>query len=65
MSDPQKAEFIIECTPIGTSLRVTAVDVATGTEVHFQAPANAGKAELHRIAANKLQYVLRKQKDKG
>jgi hypothetical protein len=41
-------------------LRVAAVDVATGTEVVFQAPTTASRASIERLAANKLRYVMRK-----
>ena len=53
-------ELIIEIQRIGAILRVAAVDVATGTEVTFQAPAWASRMSIHRLAANKLRYVLRK-----
>jgi hypothetical protein len=41
-------------------LRVAAVDVATGTEVTFQAPISANRASINRLAADKLRYVMRK-----
>jgi MinD-like ATPase involved in chromosome partitioning or flagellar assembly len=53
-------EIIIEIQRIGAILRVAAVDVATGTEVVFQAPASASRASIDRLAASKLQYVMRK-----
>lgn len=53
-------EIIIETQPIGAILRVAAVDVATGTEVIFQAPITAGRIAIQRLAASKLQYVMRK-----
>ncbi|MGO4870571.1 MAG: DUF6898 family protein [Roseiarcus sp.] len=53
-------EIIIETQRIGAILRVAAVDVATGTEVTFQAPASASRASINRLAANKLRYVLGK-----
>ena len=53
-------EIIIEIQRIGAILRVAAVDVATGTEVTFQAPTWASRLSIHRLAANKLRYVLRK-----
>jgi hypothetical protein len=53
-------EIIIETQRIGAILRVAAVDVATGTEVVFQAPATASRASIERLAANKLRYVMRK-----
>jgi hypothetical protein len=53
-------EIIIETQRIGAILRVVAVDVATGTEVTFQAPTWASRASINRLAANKLRYVMRK-----
>jgi hypothetical protein len=53
-------EIIIEIQRIGGILRVAAVDVATGTEVTFQAPASATRASIDRLAANKLRYVMNK-----
>jgi hypothetical protein len=53
-------EIIIETQRIGAILRVAAVDVATGTEVTFQAPISATRASIHRLAADKLRYVMRK-----
>ena len=53
-------EIIIEIQRIGAILRVAAVDVATGTEVVFQAPASASRLAIQRLAADKLRYVLRK-----
>jgi len=53
-------EIIIETQRIGAILRVAAVDVATGTEVTFQAPTSATRASINRLAANKLRYVIRK-----
>lgn len=62
MTKVQAREVLIEYMRIGTSLRVTAVDVETGTEVVFQAPVKASRAEIKRTAIDKLNYVLRKQK---
>jgi hypothetical protein len=53
-------EIIIETQRIGNSLRIAAVDVATGTEVVFQAPASASRASIESLAASKLRYVMRK-----
>ena len=54
-------EIIIESARIGNSLRVTAVDTKTGTEVTFQAPHYASKLSLQRLAVSKMKYVLKKQ----
>jgi hypothetical protein len=53
-------EIIIEIQRIGAILRVAAVDVATGIEVTFQAPASATRASIDRLAASKLRYVMNK-----
>ena len=53
-------EIIIETQRFGAILRVVAVDVATGTEVTFQAPSWASRIAIHRLAASKLRYVLSK-----
>jgi hypothetical protein len=52
-------EVIFEFTPIGGSVKVTAVDVATGIEVSVVGPAGpASHRELERIALLKLQQRL-------
>jgi hypothetical protein len=56
-----QGEIIIETQRIGAILRVAAVDVATGTEVVFQAPITASRISIQRLAASKLQYVMRKR----
>jgi predicted acylesterase/phospholipase RssA len=55
------SEIIIETQRIGAILRVAAVDVATGTEVVFQAPITATRASIHHLAASKLRYVMTKR----
>ena len=53
-------EIIYEFYTIGAVVKVTALDVATITEVSVQGPASAGEAALKQAAYNKLLYVLRK-----
>jgi predicted metal-dependent hydrolase len=53
-------EIIIEIQRIRNILRVSALDVATGTEVTFQAPTWASRASINRLAASKLRYVMNK-----
>jgi hypothetical protein len=57
----QSGEVLFEHVQIGTIVRVTAIDAATGTEVVIQGPANIGTAALQRTAMAKLEYVLKKQ----
>ncbi len=55
-------EFLIEYRVVGNSVKVSAVDPVTLTEVTIVGPLSAGKEELMRNAVNKLKYVLEKQK---
>ena len=56
------SEFLIEYRVVGNSVKVSAVDPVTLTEVTIVGPLSAGKEELMRNAVNKLKYVLEKQK---
>lgn len=56
-------DIIIERVRIKNTLRITAIDAETGTEVTFQAPANTSKSELDRLALKKLDYVIKRQKE--
>lgn len=51
-------EIIIEFIEIGTSVRVAAIDVATGEEVVIQAPRSETRAEMERVAMAKLARKL-------
>ena len=53
--------YIIEFVPMGKSVKVSAMDPKSLTEVSIIGPASAGKAELQRNVLNKLQYVLSKK----
>ncbi len=53
--DPaQDREFIFEFVTVGDSVRVAAVDVATGTEVVVFGPVHTAQSDLQRLAARKL-----------
>lgn len=54
-------EILFEFHRIGGSVKVSAIDPETGTEVSTIGPATAGEAQLRRLAAQKLQYVLNKK----
>ena len=58
---PERGGIILEMTSIGSSLKVTAVDEETGTEVSFIAPATAARSDLERLARSKLDYVMKKR----
>jgi len=57
----QGREVIIEFHPIGGFVKVTAMDVATLTEISIQGPANTPEAILKNNAVKRLEYVLRKK----
>ena len=61
MGDMDKREVIFELHPVGSIMRVMAMDVATRTEVTIQGPVSAGEAILKKNALMKLEYVLRKE----
>jgi uncharacterized protein DUF6898 len=48
-----------EFTPIGASVKVAAIDAATGTEVSVVGPARASQADLQRLALQKLRARLK------
>jgi len=51
-------EVLFELRQIGNSVKVTAIDVATNTEVSTLGPASAGVHGLKMAALRKLNYVL-------
>lgn len=53
-------EILLEMVPIGSYVRVTAVDVESMTEVSIQGPRNAMEQVLKNNALRRLEYVLRK-----
>lgn len=54
-------EVIIEFFPVGTYVKVTAMDTKTLTEVTTQGPATAGERVLEYNALKRLEYVLKKK----
>jgi hypothetical protein len=57
--DGSPAEIYFEFTPCGRSVKVAAIDAATGTEVSVVGPASAARADLERLALQKLRARLR------
>ena len=53
-------DIIIEFMRIGNSVKVSAMDPATLTEVTIVGPANAGEETLKRNVLKKLEFVLAK-----
>jgi hypothetical protein len=56
MAGPREVYF--EFTAIGASVKVVAIDAATGTEVSVIGPASAAQADLERLALAKLKKRL-------
>ena len=54
-------EIIIEFFPVGTFVKVTAMDVKTLTEISIQGPATAPENLLKRNALKRLEFVLKKK----
>ena len=61
MGKPGEDDIIIEFRRIGGSVKVSAMDPKTLTEVSIVGPATASEDELTRTAVRKLEYVLAKQ----
>jgi hypothetical protein len=51
-------EVLFEFTVIGSSVRVAALDAATGIEVTVLGPASAARADMERLALAKLRVRL-------
>ena len=51
-------EVYFEFTAIGRTVKVSAIDAATGVEVSVIGPANAARADLQRLALQKLKARL-------
>ena len=58
-NDPREVYF--EFTAIGVSVKVVAIDAATGTEVSVMGPANAAQSDLERLALGKLKARLARE----
>jgi hypothetical protein len=55
-------ETIFEIIRIGSAVKVTAVDAATGTEAVIVGDPAASESQLKRLARQKLDYVLSKRR---
>jgi hypothetical protein len=56
----QNREVYFEFTAVGSVVKVAAIDAATGLEVAVMGPANAARADLERLALQKLKARLAK-----
>jgi len=58
MGDGADREVLFEFRRVGNSLRVSAIDAATGEEVTVIGPAGADQADLRQLALRKLRRRL-------
>ena len=59
MADDKADEVYFEFRAIGRSVKVSAIHAATGTEVSVVGPSTASKADLQRLALQKLVVRLK------
>lgn len=52
--------YLIEFYPIGQSVKVSAVDPDSGTEVSIVGPSTATQQQLTDLAVRKLEFVLKR-----
>jgi translation initiation factor 1 (eIF-1/SUI1) len=60
MSAKPGQEVYFEMTRLGASVRVAAIDAATGVEVTVVGPASAAQSDLQKLALAKLKVRLAK-----
>lgn len=54
-------EIIFEFQPVGSYMKVTAMDTETLTEIIIQGPVGTSESVLQAQAIKRLEYVLRKK----
>ena len=63
MPDNADKDFLIEFVRIGNSVKVSAIDPASGIEASIVGPANLSETQLSGNAIAKLRYVLARKKE--
>jgi hypothetical protein len=63
MGADREGEVYFEFTQVGASVRVAAIDGATGIEVTVVGPASAAARDLERLALAKLKARLAKERE--
>jgi hypothetical protein len=62
MAEPDEDRVVyFEFIAIGNAVKVTAIDSLTGIEVSAMGPANAARADLQRLALQKLKARLSRE----
>jgi hypothetical protein len=60
-----RGEILVEFIQLGNTVKVTAIETASGTEASIVGPANAPQSALKAAALQKLNYVLKKRTPQG
>ncbi len=58
-------EIIIETLRIGNSVKVSAIEPQTGTEVCIVCPNNVSEFQQVKLVLQKLRFILKQNKDKA
>jgi hypothetical protein len=61
MPDPSDREVYFEFIVVGNAVKCTAIDSLTAIEVSVMGPKSAAKADLERLALNKLKARLARE----
>jgi len=61
MNTPREREVYFEVTRLGATVKVAAIDGATGIEVSVVGPASAAASDLQQLALAKLKARLAKE----
>jgi hypothetical protein len=65
VGEPGDREVYFEFTVIGSAVKVSAIDSLTAVEVSIMGPASASRAELQRVALQKLMARLAREQAKN
>jgi hypothetical protein len=61
VSAEERRDIFFEFIAIGATVKVTAIDAATGIEVSVMGPVNAAQADLEQLAIGKLKARLARE----
>lgn len=61
----EDGEVFFEFHRVGSYMKVTAIDAASGTEVSVAGPATGSRELLRRTALNKLRFVMNRNAQGG
>ncbi len=64
MPGGEKPEVYVELIVQGNVVKATAIHAKTGLEATIVGPAGAGRAALEAAAVRKLEYLLKKQRER-